>query len=687
MRPFHFLLLIASVQLCQSHGDAQQLRIQEKTHVFPKLINLEVICAKDHMRVYIEFSAPFNGIIFSKGNYGHPKCTYVIPNSGITHANFDIYYNNCGTKKDILAKFHENTIIVQYGTDVIEAWDEAKRIRCEWPNAYEQPASKPAIKIADIDVVELEFQGDNVDCWMEIQEGKGPWAHQVSGIIPIGSPLTMVIAIMDHEGQFDMKVKSCWAYDGFKKPIMLTDDNGCVLRPKMLTPFLKVRDYNGRASIISYSYFYAFKFPDSMDVHVQCKVQICRHHCPESCAEHVYSKMSKEPFSSNENINFIQEPIYPNIQEQIASSAQSIKDQLQPNSPEKQEQYVHNDDNVKPMHQNDQESPDKSYDDKKQEKVYFIQENQHSQQQNPSIQLIYDANFEQKDHQQIQSYQSESDNLSKDNNPLETTAKYPVYIHQVPIDQEKLSFQDHLDQKNQTLYRPLFINYNEMIQPVKPTYESPQPIYKIQSQSHQYIPPTNNKDQSQSSNIDHPVYISQPDLSYLYALMRSKNEDSSKIQKQHKRYNYPYPIPQFMPRNPMYGMMGISDRMDNEFTFHVRREFPGNPRSMRKRRNANEFGVHQTYQVVASTDLDFEINSIKDDTPVWKGHSEDIDYGICLSLVSFATCFSLIIALILSSVTTSIFLYFKVKRKVNKNNLSSNFKHGNCFIFFTNRRK
>lgn len=257
----------------------------------------------------------------------------------------------------------------------------------------------------------------------------------------------------------------------------------------------------------------------------------------------------------------------------------------------------------------------------------------------------------------------------------------------MPIDQEKLSFQDHLDQKNQTLYRPLFINYNEMIQPVKPTYESPQPIYKIQSQSHQYIPPTNNKDQSQSSNIDHPVYISQPDLSYLYALMRSKNEDSSKIQKQHKRYNYPYPIPQFMPRNPMYGMMGISDRMDNEFTFHVRREFPGNPRSMRKRRNANEFGVHQTYQVVASTDLDFEINSIKDDTPVWKGHSEDIDYGICLSLVSFATCFSLIIALILSSVTTSIFLYFKVKRKVNKNNLSSNFKHGNCFIFFTNRRK
>ena len=43
--------------------------------------------------------------------------------------------------------------------------------------------------------------GDNVDCWMEIQDGKGPWASPVTGIVPLGSTLTMVVAINDPNGK------------------------------------------------------------------------------------------------------------------------------------------------------------------------------------------------------------------------------------------------------------------------------------------------------------------------------------------------------------------------------------------------------------------------------------------------------------------------------------------------------
>lgn len=40
------------------------------------------------------------------------------------------------------------------------------------PKAYEKPATfRPAIPVADLDVVEMNFQGDDIDCWMEIQEG------------------------------------------------------------------------------------------------------------------------------------------------------------------------------------------------------------------------------------------------------------------------------------------------------------------------------------------------------------------------------------------------------------------------------------------------------------------------------------------------------------------------------------
>lgn len=51
-----------------------------------------------------------------------------------------------------------------------------------------------------LSLISLYISGDNVDCWMEIQAGKGPWAAPVSGIVPLGSTLTLVVAINDYRG-------------------------------------------------------------------------------------------------------------------------------------------------------------------------------------------------------------------------------------------------------------------------------------------------------------------------------------------------------------------------------------------------------------------------------------------------------------------------------------------------------
>src|SRR6218665_2542558 len=124
----------------------------------------------------------------------------------------------------------------------------------------------------------MNFQGDEIDCWMSIQEGKGPWSDEVNRIVTVGQPLTLVVAINDHKAEFDMKVKSCFAHDGQKRPIYLIDDDGCILRPKMISPFKKIRNpQSGRATLISYAQFLAFKFPDSVDVNIQCTVEVCRH--------------------------------------------------------------------------------------------------------------------------------------------------------------------------------------------------------------------------------------------------------------------------------------------------------------------------------------------------------------------------------------------------------------------------
>ncbi|KAJ8918058.1 hypothetical protein NQ315_011515, partial [Exocentrus adspersus] len=264
-------------------SSAGELWPLDRPEGMPSIQSLEVMCGKDHMDVHLTFSQPFEGIVSSKGQHGDPRCVYVPPSTGQTFFSFRIAYARCGTKPDLHGQFYENTVVVQYDKDLLEVWDEAKRLRCEWFNDYEKTASKPPMVIADLDVIQLDFRGDNVDCWMEIQHGKGPWAPPVSGIVPLGSTLTLVVAINDYRGEFDMRVKSCVASDGGGHVIQLSDEFGCVLRPKMISRFLKARGADERASVITYAFFHAFKFPDALSVHIKCKVEICRHGCLDHC--------------------------------------------------------------------------------------------------------------------------------------------------------------------------------------------------------------------------------------------------------------------------------------------------------------------------------------------------------------------------------------------------------------------
>lgn len=129
--------------------------------------------------------------------------------------------------------------------------------------------------------VTANFLGDNLQCWMQIQVGKGPWASEVSGIVKIGQTMTMVLAIKDDENKFDMLVRNCVAHDGKRAPIQLVDQAGCVVRPKIMSKFQKIKNFGPSASVVSFAYFQAFKFPDSMNVHFQCVIQVCRYNCPE----------------------------------------------------------------------------------------------------------------------------------------------------------------------------------------------------------------------------------------------------------------------------------------------------------------------------------------------------------------------------------------------------------------------
>ena len=51
------------------------------------------------------------------------------------------------------------------------------------------------IQVDMINAVTANFLGDNLQCWMQIQVGKGPWSSEVSGIVKIGQTMTMVMGI------------------------------------------------------------------------------------------------------------------------------------------------------------------------------------------------------------------------------------------------------------------------------------------------------------------------------------------------------------------------------------------------------------------------------------------------------------------------------------------------------------
>lgn len=257
----------------------------------PSITNLQVQCDKTYMRVSVEFDRPFHGMIFSKGYFSDSSCVHLRPGSGTLHAQFDIYLNSCGMSSSSSAgnygqptpagTFIENTVIIQYDPLVQEVWDAARKLRCTWYDYYEKSVTFRPFQVDMLNAVTANFLGDNLQCWMQIQVGKGPWASEVSGIVKIGQTMTMVLAIKDDENKFDMMVRNCVAHDGKRAPIQLVDDLGCVTRPKIMGRFQKIKDFGSSASVVSYAYFQAFKFPDSMNVHFQCVIQVCRYKCPE----------------------------------------------------------------------------------------------------------------------------------------------------------------------------------------------------------------------------------------------------------------------------------------------------------------------------------------------------------------------------------------------------------------------
>ena len=66
--------------LCQIQSLRQSRRVdgglggQGGPANMPQITGLDVTCEKTGMMVSLQFSAPFNGVVFSKGHFSNPAC-------------------------------------------------------------------------------------------------------------------------------------------------------------------------------------------------------------------------------------------------------------------------------------------------------------------------------------------------------------------------------------------------------------------------------------------------------------------------------------------------------------------------------------------------------------------------------------------------------------------------------------
>ncbi|XP_023231691.1 cuticlin-1-like [Centruroides sculpturatus] len=264
-----------------------------------RIKSIDVQCQKGRLSVKIEFDQPFNGLIYSKGYYSDHSCRYVGPNEGQKSYEFVIFTDRCGTT--FVDEYNhggqaylENTIVIQNEPGIQEVWDTARRIRCLWQGQFDKTVTS-SINVDMLDIISVTYSGDTVDSYMDIQLGKGPFAPSVTGLVKIGDTLTMVIYVVGSE-DFDMHVKDCIAHDGdLKNAVQLTDARGCVLKKKLMGPWQKTKQTgNTGASVISYAFFQAFRFPDKMEVFLECNLEICKYQCPGYCPDY-----SVEPRSYN----------------------------------------------------------------------------------------------------------------------------------------------------------------------------------------------------------------------------------------------------------------------------------------------------------------------------------------------------------------------------------------------------
>ncbi|XP_055353531.1 uncharacterized protein LOC129599340 [Paramacrobiotus metropolitanus] len=258
----------------------------------PKLLNIQAECFNPQfIKVSLDFDRDFQGIIYTKGHFADATCAFAKEDYPAKSYNFTVPTEACGSldnHAETNASITEATLIIQNDPLFQDASDVARRIRCAWSDRFDKIISSRGFRVGSLAENTMDYSADAVSVWMDLRMGKDPFQGTpvTNGVVRLGSDMTIVVYIKSKiEKGLDVVIRDCVANDAKKhQQIQLTDENGCVVQKKLMTPFT-ITDRVGQsgASRIAYAMLKSFKFPDSLDVNIICNVAMCKGDCGISC--------------------------------------------------------------------------------------------------------------------------------------------------------------------------------------------------------------------------------------------------------------------------------------------------------------------------------------------------------------------------------------------------------------------
>lgn len=426
-----------------------------------------------------------------------------------------------------------------------------------------------------------------------------------------------------------MKVKSCFAHDGSKAPIYLIDEDGCVLRPKMISPFKKIRNAKSKASLVSYAQFLAFKFPDSVDVQIQCTVEVCRHGCQDTCGTN-YDPRAHQQRHQQPNRDQLPTPqmnTMKNINLQVNSVMNAADNAF----------FIENTDLL--------ESADTNH---------VVKEMVPPP---PPSTLSPSADESMHDNNPVEQDRFDLNKLQQQNNTLFTTTtpqmqSRPVQAHAKPnIPNIHLNKRPH-DPVAQVMDIPLNPMFNAMgpigqmplgVFPPPPFMSPPPPSMPQHIQHNRPGKPTNFPSLlNPFSNIKLFNKNSRP--SNLLSDYFGKNRRTQQVPVDHFDMLHHHP-PQHHHHQPYMHPIRPGFRA---------KRFINEPQG--------EIGLKKGFQVVTSLDLSFSPNMSSDQMPIYEGKPAAIVYGICFSTSHFLYVIVSVLALLISAIASSVYIICKIEK-------------------------